>query len=98
MIDSQDPNPKKTYQILKNEIYSYNADLRIKPIIVCKTKIDLEYQESEEWKQIEEDIIKISSISGVGPKKINKKNPHQLFLKKSINVLSILILCFIIML
>ena len=24
MIDSQDPNPKKTYQILKNEIYSYN--------------------------------------------------------------------------
>ena len=98
MIDSQDPNPKKTYKILKNEIYCYNADLRIKPIIVCKTKNDLEYQESEEWKQIEEDIIKISSLSGVGLKKLIKKNLINYFLKKSIGVLSILILCFIIML
>ena len=73
MIDSQDPNPKKTYQILKNEIYSYNADLRIKPIILCQTKSDLEYQEVDGWMQIQEDIIKISSFSGVGIKKLIKK-------------------------
>ena len=73
LIDSTDPNPEKTYQILKNEIYSYNADLRIKPIIICQTKNDLKYQESAGWMRIEEDIIKISSLSGVGLKKLIKK-------------------------
>ena len=73
LIDSQDPNTKKTYQILKNEIYCYNSDLRIKPIIVCKTKNDLENQDSAEWRQIKEDIINISSFSGAGLKKLIKK-------------------------
>jgi len=82
MIESQDPNPEKTYQILKNEIYCYNADLRIKPIIVCQTKTDLEYQESAGWMQIEEDIIKISSLSGVGLKKLIKKISSIIFKEK----------------
>ena len=82
MIDSQDPSPDKTYQILKNEIYQYNADLRIKPIIICQTKNDLEYPESIGWGQIEEDIIKISSLSGVGLKKLIKKTSSIIFKKK----------------
>ena len=38
MIDSQDPSPDKTYQILKNEIYD-KSELRIKPIIICRLKM-----------------------------------------------------------
>ncbi|MFL3007108.1 MAG: GTPase ObgE [Candidatus Neomarinimicrobiota bacterium] len=73
LIDSQDPNPNKTYRTLKNEIYQYNSDLKIKPIVICQTKIDLEYQESNEWDNIEEEIIKISSLSGKGINTLIKK-------------------------
>tara|TARA_B100001248_G_scaffold262387_1_gene257990 strand:+ start:2496 stop:3473 length:978 start_codon:yes stop_codon:yes gene_type:complete len=82
MIDSQDPNPEKTYQILKNEIYRYNADLRIKPVIICQTKNDLKFQESAGWRKIEEDIIKISSLSGAGLKKLIKKISSIIFKEK----------------
>ena len=66
LIDSQDPCPSKTFNTLKNEIYHYNSDLKIKPIIVCKTKIDLECKNSKEWGEIEKEIIQISSLSGKG--------------------------------
>ena len=42
LIDSQDPDPYRTFQILRSEIYQYNSDLKIKPIIICQTKVDLE--------------------------------------------------------
>ena len=73
LIDSQDPNPNRTYRTLKNEIYQYNSDLKIKPIVICQTKIDLEYQESNEWDNIKEEIIKISSLSGKGINTLIKK-------------------------
>ena len=42
--------------------------LKIKPIIVCKTKSDLEFKISKEWNEFEKEIIQISSISGKGLK------------------------------
>ncbi len=66
LIDIKDPNPYQTYQMLKKEIYQFNPDLEIKPIIVCQTKNDLKCQKSKEWYKIKEEIIKISSITGKG--------------------------------
>ena len=82
LIDSQDPDPESTFQTLRNEIYQYNSDLRIKPIIVCQTKVDLECEGKNQWNQIDKEIIKISSLTGKGINKlvrkiipiINKKN------------------------
>ena len=82
LIDSQDPDPNSTLQTLRNEIYQYNSDLRIKPIIVCQTKVDLECEGKNQWNQIDKEIIKISSLTGKGINKlvrkiipiINKKN------------------------
>ena len=52
--------------MLKKEIYQFNPDLELKPIIVCQTKNDLEVQKSKEWYKIKEEIIEISSITGKG--------------------------------
>ena len=73
LIDSQDTHPYKTYQTLKDEIYQFNSDLKIKPIIVCRTKTDLGFEKSKKWKQINEKITDISSILGKGLDELVKK-------------------------
>ena len=73
LIDSQDPDPNSTFQTLRDEIYQYNPDLRIKPIIVCQTKVDLEFEGKNQWIQIDKEIIKISSFTGKGLNKLVRK-------------------------
>ena len=73
LIDSQDPDPNSTFQTLRDEIYQYNPDLRIKPIIVCQTKVDLEFEGKNQWIQIDKEIIKISSFTGKGLNKLVSK-------------------------
>ena len=73
LIDSQDLHPYSTYQTLKDEIYQFNPDLKIKPVIVCQTKVDLGFKKSKEWEKINEDVIDISSISGIGLNELVKK-------------------------
>ena len=73
LIDSQDQDPNLTFQTLRNEIYKYNPDLKIKPIIICQTKVDLEFEEKDQWNQIDKEIIKISSLTGEGLKTLVKK-------------------------
>ena len=73
LIESQDPDPNRTFQLLRNEIYQYNSDLKIKPIIVCQTKIDLEFEEKNQWNQVDKEIIKISSLTGKGLNILVKK-------------------------
>ena len=66
LIDGTDINPLKTYNTLKKEILNFNADLAIKPKIICRTKADLGNELSEEWNRFKDDIISISSVSGLG--------------------------------
>ena len=73
LIDSQDPDPNSTFQTLRDEIYQYNPDLRIKPIIICQTKVDLEFEGKNQWIQIGKEIIKISSFTGKGLNKLVRK-------------------------
>ena len=73
LIDSQDPDPNSTFQTLRDEIYHYNPDLRIKPIIICQTKVDLEFEGKNQWIQIGKEIIKISSFTGKGLNKLVRK-------------------------
>ena len=73
LIDSQDSDPNSTFQTLRDEIYQYNPDLRIKPIIICQTKVDLEFEGKNQWIQIGKEIIKISSFTGKGLNKLVRK-------------------------
>ena len=57
--------------------------MRIKPIIVCQTKVDLEFEGKNQWNQIDKEIIKISSLTGKGLNKLVKKL-YQSFIKKII--------------
>ena len=66
LIDGTDLNPLKTYNTLKNEVLNFNGDLAIKPKVICRTKADLGNELSEEWYKFEDEIIPISSVSGLG--------------------------------
>ncbi len=66
LIDGTEVNPLKTYETLKNEVLSFNADLAIKPKIVCRTKADINNELSNEWDDFESEVLVISSVSGAG--------------------------------
>ena len=66
LIDSTDLSPYKTFKTLKNEVYDFNPDLRIKPIILCRTKSDIKCELSRDWSMFDRDINVISSVTGEG--------------------------------
>ncbi len=66
LIESQDDNPKETYDTLKNELLQFNADLAIKKNIICRTKSDIKSDISDDWNNFEQEIHIISSITGDG--------------------------------
>ena len=66
LIDSQDENPKETFNTLKNELLQFNPDLAIKKNIICRTKSDVNSDVSSEWNQFEQEVHVISSVTGDG--------------------------------
>ena len=69
MIDCSDVDPRSTFDTLKNEIISFNKDLFLKPIILCRTKMDIYNQNMKKcWNGFDRDIISISSVNGDGIK------------------------------
>jgi GTP-binding protein len=69
MIESSDPTPLQTFQILKNELLSFNKSLSLKTILLVRTKSDI-YSEIDdaEWKKIPEYLTDISSVANIGLK------------------------------
>ena len=66
LIDSQENNPKKTYDTLKNELLKFNPDLAIKKRVICRTKSDINSDISDGWNNFEKKIHVISSVTGDG--------------------------------
>ena len=66
LIETPDELPHTTFTTLQNELLQYNPDLDVKPLIVCRTKSDIECDLSEEWKEFEQDVSVISAVSGEG--------------------------------
>ena len=71
LIDSLDPDPSQTFEILKNELLTFNKSLSLKPIILVRTKSDV-YSELDDsqWKKIPEYLGDISSIANIGLKEL----------------------------
>ena len=71
LIDSLDPDPSQTFEILKNELLTFNKSLSLKPIILVRTKSDV-YSELDDsqWKKIPEYIGDISSVANTGLKEL----------------------------
>ena len=64
LIDGSDSNPKTTFQLLKDELKSYNPALLMKPIILIKTKNDISNDLSDQsWSEIPEYAFGISSVT-----------------------------------
>ncbi len=71
MIDCSDESPGSTLDTLKKEIISFNKDLVLKPMILCRTKMDIYNEKMEKfWTSIDRDIISISSVNGEGIKEL----------------------------
>ena len=66
LIDSTEAHPFKTFKTLEKEVLDFNPDLIIKPILICRTKSDIECDLSEEWDNFEDKVNVISSVSGEG--------------------------------
>ena len=71
LIDSLDPDPSQTFEILKNELLTFNKSLSLKPIILVRTKSDV-YSELDDsqWKKIPEYLGDISSVTNIGLKEL----------------------------
>ena len=71
LIDSLDPDPSQTFEILKNELLTFNKSLSLKPIILVRTKSDV-YSELDDsqWKKIPEYLGDISSVANIGLKEL----------------------------
>ena len=73
LIDSSDDNPKQTFNLLKEELYSFNPALLMKPIILVRTKNDIHPNTiNSNWKEIQEYQMDISSVANNNIKKLVK--------------------------
>ena len=69
MIESSDPNPMETFETLKNELSSFNKSLLLKPVMLVRTKSDLECDiNNSSWTRIPEYLTDISSVTNFGIK------------------------------
>ena len=66
LIDCQDSEPLKTFEILKNELKGFNKNLIYKPYLICRTKSDLNIENSDGWDNFDEKVLDISSINKNG--------------------------------
>jgi len=66
LIDGTDETPYQSFKTLENEIIQFNPDLDVKPVLICRTKSDIENELAEEWEQFDQDILVISAVSGDG--------------------------------
>ena len=69
LIDLNDPDPKKTFTELKNELKCYNKELLKKKSLLVYNKIDLFQKPPKTPKG----VIKISAVSGAGLDELKKK-------------------------
>ena len=66
LIESSDESPHTTFTTLQNELLQFNPDLDVKPVMVCRTKSDIECDLSEEWNRFDQGVSVISAVSGYG--------------------------------
>ena len=66
LIDCQDSDPVKTFELLKTELNSFNENLVEKPYLICRTKSDLNIENSEGWDNFDKEVLDISSINKNG--------------------------------
>ena len=70
LIETIDPHPFKTFKMLEKEVLDFNPDLIAKPVVICRTKSDINFDLSEEWREFNQNVNIISSVSGDGLNKL----------------------------
>ena len=66
LIDCMEKNPYNVYTTLKNELKNFNEDLIKRPSLICRTKSDLKQELSPQWRDFNEKIYDISSLTKEG--------------------------------
>jgi len=76
LIDGNEPDPKKVFEILKNELISHNPDLLKKPVLLIRSKFDSltdDMKNDQTWHSIPEYFSDISAVQGSGLPELIKK-------------------------
>lgn len=73
MIDSQEEEPEKIFNMLKKELIEFNSALKEKEYLIVRTKCDLLTDENEKWSEDLGVTIDISAVTGFGIEKLIKK-------------------------
>jgi GTP-binding protein len=65
LIDTMEPDPADTHELLKQELLNHNPDLSKRKHIIVRTKIDT-IVDNTDWANLDNEYLEISSISGAG--------------------------------
>jgi len=73
LIDSQEDDPLKIFNMLKAELLAFNPALKEKPYFIVRTKCDLIIdRKNDSWTDLFSDVIDISAVTGLGIDKLIK--------------------------
>lgn len=75
LIDYQEDEPIKTFEMLRKELFEFNSALKEKPYFIVRTKCDLIANEKniKNWSDVFDKIIDISAVTGLGIEQLIKE-------------------------
>ena len=72
LIDTMEPDPADTHELLQQELLNHNPDLSKRKHIIVRTKIDT-IVDNTDWANFDNEYLEISSISGAGIPELIKR-------------------------
>ena len=73
LIDTMEPDPVDTHELLKRELFNYNLDLSKRKHLIVRTKIDTKTMYNTYWAKMGNEYLEISSVSGAGIPELIKR-------------------------
>lgn len=73
LIDTMEPDPADTHELLQRELFNYNLDLSKRKHLIVRTKIDTKTMYNTYWAKMGNEYLEISSVSGAGIPELIKR-------------------------
>jgi GTP-binding protein len=83
LIESQDPNPMNTFEMLRNELNSFKKTIVNKPYLVVRSKVDKKpfSENNDNWKNFGYPVLNVSAHTDLGINELLKAINHILYEK-----------------
>jgi GTP-binding protein len=83
LIESQDPNPMNTFEMLRSELNSFKKTIVNKPYLVVRSKVDKKpfSENNDNWKNFGYPVLNVSAHTDLGINELLKAINHILYEK-----------------